>query len=131
MQNISSKSSGTVSMLVLIVLLVIFIKTLDISRSFIVSKCNNCFSVTVKSIFQDTKILLQKWLLVIILFLKAKKGIPAKQIQRNLNISYPTSWRMLHQIRKAMDSKTDQHLFTGILKWMKLTSARNLVKIKI
>lgn len=78
-------------------------------------KCRNCFSVTVKSIFHDTKIPLQKWFLAIILFLNAKKGISAKQIQRDLNISYPTAWRMLHQIRKAMSSEIDKTLFTGIL----------------
>lgn len=67
-------------------------------QKFYCGKCRNCFSVTVKSIFHDTKIPLQKWFLAIILFLNAKKGISAKQIQRYLNISYPTAWRMLHQI---------------------------------
>lgn len=77
-------------------------------------KCQKSFSVTVGTIFHDTKIPLQTWFLAIAMFMDAKKGISAKQIERNLDISYPTAWRMLHQIRKAMGS-SEQQLFTGIL----------------
>jgi transposase-like protein len=38
----------------------------------------------------------------------AKKGISAKQLERNLGIHYETSWAMYHKIRKLMDEDTGE-----------------------
>ena len=67
--------------------------------------CNNCksgFSVTVNTIFHDTKVPLQKWFLAIYLMLKAKNGISAKQLQRDILVTYKTAWNMAMRIRRAM-----------------------------
>jgi transposase-like protein len=67
--------------------------------------CNNCqtgFSVTVNTIFHDTKLPLQKWFLAITLMLNAKKGISAKQLERDLRVTYKTAWYMAMRIRRAM-----------------------------
>jgi len=67
--------------------------------------CNNCktgFSVTVNTIFHNTKVPLQKWFLAISLILNAKKGISAKQLQRDLKVTYKTAWYMAMRIRRAM-----------------------------
>src|SRR5262250_2828064 len=50
-------------------------------------KCAGCrqpFTVTVKSIFEDSKIPLNKWLLAIHLMCSSKKGMSALQLQREL-----------------------------------------------
>lgn len=66
--------------------------------------CNNCnttFSVTVQTIFHKTKCDLQKWFLAISLTLNAKKGISARQLARDIEVTKDTAWYMLMRIRKA------------------------------
>lgn len=78
--------------------------------------CNGCrksFSVTVNTIVHDTRLPLQKWFLAIALILNAKKGISAKQLQRDLKVTYKTAWSMGHRIRKAM--KSNESLLSGIV----------------
>lgn len=66
------------------------------------NSCNTSFSVTVNTIFHDTKVPLQKWFLAITLILNAKKGISAKQLERDLKVTYKTAWYMAMRIRRAM-----------------------------
>ncbi len=66
--------------------------------------CNNCntsFSVTVGTIFHRTRLDLQKWFLAICLVLNAKKGLAARQLGRDIEVTKDTAWRMLMQIRRA------------------------------
>lgn len=79
--------------------------------------CNGCrksFSVTVNTIFHDSRLPLQKWFLAIALIINAKKGISAKQLQRDLDVTYKTAWSMGHRIRKAM-TDNESELLTGIV----------------
>ncbi len=65
--------------------------------------CRKQFSVTVGTIFEDSKISLDKWLLAFHLLCSSKKGMSALQIQRMLKLgSYKSAWHMLHRIRWAM-----------------------------
>jgi transposase len=52
--------------------------------------------------FQDTRTPLQSWFYAIYLFTTARHGVPAKELQRILAVTYKTAWRMTHQIRKHM-----------------------------
>ncbi|TGL61186.1 IS1595 family transposase [Leptospira sarikeiensis] len=83
-------------------------------RKFHCNSCNNSFSIFKSSIFKDTKVDLRKWLYVIHLVTNAKKGISACQVHREIRGSYKTSWRMVHQIRKAMGQVTTQNAFKAI-----------------
>lgn len=69
-------------------------------------ECNECryqYSVTVGTIFHDSHLPLVKWFLAIYMICSAKKGVSAKQLQRELEIgSYKTAWYMAHRIRLAM-----------------------------
>ena len=61
------------------------------------------FSVTVGTIFENTKYPLREWFRVIHLMLTSKKGISALQIHRMIGTgSYETAWSMCHRIRAAM-----------------------------
>lgn len=68
-------------------------------------KCKDClqqFSVTVGTVFEDSKVPLHKWLQAVYLMSASKKGISSKQIERMLGVSYKTAWFMTHRIREAM-----------------------------
>lgn len=72
-----------------------------------VYQCNECreqFTVTVKTVFERSKIPLTKWLAALFLLVSSKKGISAHQIHRMLGITYKTAWFMMHRLREAMRS---------------------------
>ena len=91
-------------------------------------KCAGCrqpFTVTVGTIFEDSKIPLHKWLLAIHLMCSSKKGISAHQIWRNLwgtdpetgkqLGSYRTAWFMAHRIRWALGQEPLASKLAGIV----------------
>jgi len=75
--------------------------------------CNTSFSVTVGTIFHNTKLDLQKWFLAVSLILNAKKGISARQLARDIDVNKNTAWSMGMRIRKAMLDSGD--LLRGVV----------------
>ena len=68
-------------------------------------QCNDCreqYTVTVGTVFERSKIPLNKWLLCNHLLVSSKKGISAHQIHRMLGVTYKTAWFMCHRLREAM-----------------------------
>lgn len=80
-------------------------------------KCRSCrkpFSVTVKTIFERSKIPLHKWVLATHLMCSSKKGYSAHQLHRTLGVTYKTAWFMAHRIRESMrETKHDNKLGGG------------------
>jgi len=68
--------------------------------------CANCkdkFTVTIGTVFEDSKIPLRKWLIAWYMICSSKKGISSLQLQRNLELgSYRTALFMAHRIRHAL-----------------------------
>ena len=70
-----------------------------------VYKCSDCreqFTVTVGTLFEDSKVPLHKWLQAAYLMTSSKKSISSKQLERMLGVSYKTAWSMSRRIREAM-----------------------------
>ena len=68
-------------------------------------QCNSClknFTVTVGTVFERSKISLNKWLLATFLLTSSKKGMSSHQLHRMLGVTYKTAWFMTHRIREAM-----------------------------
>ncbi len=68
-------------------------------------QCNSCagnFTVTVGTVFERSKVPLNKWMLATYLLSASKKGMSAHQIGRMLGVTYKTAWFMMHRIREAM-----------------------------
>lgn len=67
--------------------------------------CNECkgqFTVTVGTVFERSKIPLNKWMLATFLITSSKKGMSSHQLHRMLGVTYKTAWFMTHRIREAM-----------------------------
>jgi transposase len=52
--------------------------------------------------FHRSHTLLNKWFYAMYLFTTSRHGVPAKELQRQLGVTYKTAWRMGHEIRKYM-----------------------------
>ncbi len=77
--------------------------------------CKDCdyqFSVTARTIFNDSHLPLQKWFIATLLLCEARKGMSANQIKRTLGVSYKTAWYLCHRIRAAM-KEVDQPMLDG------------------
>jgi transposase-like protein len=69
--------------------------------------CKYNFTFTSGTIFHSSHLPLTKWFLAIYLICSAKKGVSAKQLQRQLEVTYKTAWYMAHRIRLAMQEDSD------------------------
>ena len=70
-----------------------------------VIQCNDCgdqYTVTVGTVFERSKVPLNKWLLANHLLCASKKGMSGHQFARMLGVTYKTAWFMMHRIREAM-----------------------------
>jgi hypothetical protein len=54
------------------------------------------------TIFQASKLSLQKWFIAIYLIVDAKKGVSSLQLSRHLNVNKDTAWYLQKRIRQAM-----------------------------
>src|SRR4051812_19048419 len=76
-------------------------------------ECREQFTVTVKTVFERSKIPLTKWLAALFLMTASKKGISAHQVHRMLGVSYKSTWFMMHRLREAMRQGGLETLGTG------------------
>lgn len=53
--------------------------------------------------FESSRTSLQLWFYAIYLFTTTRSGVSAKELQRQLGVTYKCAWRMGHEIRKHMD----------------------------
>lgn len=67
--------------------------------------CKRQFSVTKGTIFEDSKIPLRTWIMVMYRMCSSKKGVSAHQIHREFGVTYESAWFMCHRIRWAMREK--------------------------
>lgn len=52
--------------------------------------------------FARTRTPLTTWFHVMFLFCSSRNGVSAKEVQRQIGVTYKTAWRMCHEIRKYM-----------------------------
>lgn len=63
--------------------------------------------------FERTHTSLQKWFYAMYLFTSSRHGVSAKELQRQLGVTYKTAWRMGHEIRKYMGDVDGDPKMTG------------------
>ena len=67
-------------------------------------RCRDCrkyYSLKTGTLMEDSKLPLRVWGWAIYLELTSLKGVSAMKLHRDLAISYPTAWHLLHRIRDA------------------------------
>lgn len=64
--------------------------------------CSHQISPMSGTPFEKSSTPLVKWFYAIYLFTTSRHGVPAKELQRQLSVTYKTAWRMGHEIRKYM-----------------------------
>jgi len=80
------------------------------NRGYKCAKCHKKFSVTVGTVFENSKIKLNIWFAAIYLCTAHKKGISSLQLHRDLGVTQKTAWFMLHRIREIMKIKAPEML---------------------
>jgi len=76
-------------------------------------KCKNTgkyFNVKTATLFDNTKIQLQKWFLGIYIVTSHKKGISSIQLSKDIGITQKSAWFMLQRIRKCFNIEDDSKL---------------------
>jgi transposase-like protein len=66
------------------------------------TQCREQFTVTVGTLYERSKIPLNKWLAATHLMMASKKGVSALQIGRMLGLSKKTAWFLCHRIRESL-----------------------------
>jgi transposase-like protein len=80
------------------------------------SDCKKPFTVTIGTVFEDSKIPLRKWLIAWYMICSSKKGISSLQLQRILELgSYRTALFMAHRIRHALKENGYPDKLDGII----------------
>jgi transposase-like protein len=72
------------------------------------AKCQ--FSVKVGTIFEDSPIKLDKWLMAMWMIANCKNGVSSHEIARSLGITQKSAWFLLHRIRLAMKDEPEKKL---------------------
>jgi transposase-like protein len=76
-------------------------------------KCRGCkkqFSVKVGTIFADSPLGLDKWMVAMWMLANCKNGVSSYEISRTIGITQKSAWHMMHRIRKAMMDTTGDKL---------------------
>ena len=71
-------------------------------RGYVCQHCGHHLHPTAGTFMHRTRLPLHKWFYAMFMFSTSRHGVPAKELERQLDISYPTAWRMAHEIRKHM-----------------------------
>lgn len=68
--------------------------------------CKKQFTVKVGTIFEDSALGMDKWMIAVWMVCNCKNGISSYEVGRALGITQKSAWFMLHRIRLAMQTKS-------------------------
>ena len=84
-------------------------------RAFVCQNCKYQLHPTVGTPMHRTHLPLHKWFYAMYLFTASRHGVSAAELQRQLDISYKSAWRMGHEIRKFMAAVDGDGTLDGIV----------------
>jgi len=82
-------------------------------RAYSCQFCGHHIHPTVGTPFEGSSTPLQLWFYAIYLFTVTRSGMSAKQLQRQLGVTYKCAWRMGHKIREHMANVDGDDILSG------------------
>jgi transposase-like protein len=79
-------------------------------QSWTCSTCGHHIHPTAGTIFHKSSTALQLWFFAIYIMTSTRCGVSAKQLERELGVTYKTAWRMFHLIRTQLMTQDDDML---------------------
>ena len=76
-------------------------------KRFVCQWCGHQVFPTAGTIFDHSSTPLTKWFYAIYLMSQTRTGVSAKQLERELGVTYKTAWRMFKMIRSVLDEGGD------------------------
>src|SRR6266404_3326244 len=64
--------------------------------------CKKQFTVKVGTIFEDSPLGMDKWMIAVWLIVTCKNGISSYEVAKAIGITQKSAWHMMHRIRAAM-----------------------------
>jgi transposase-like protein/predicted RNA-binding Zn-ribbon protein involved in translation (DUF1610 family) len=77
-------------------------------RAYACQWCGHHLHPTAGTLFEDSRTPLRLWFYAFYLFTTSRHGVPAKELERQLGVTYKTAWRMADLIRKHMAQIDDE-----------------------
>lgn len=84
-------------------------------KAFSCGGCGHHIHPMVGTIFENSSTSLQLWFYAIYLFTTTRSGVSAKELERQLGVTYKTAWRMGHKIREYMSDIDGNNKLTGVI----------------
>jgi transposase len=82
-------------------------------RCYECERCGYQVYPTAGTPFEKTRTSLRDWFFVMFLFTASRNGVAAKEVQRQIGVTYKTAWRMCREIRKYMGYVDGDHTIGG------------------
>ncbi|OGO05196.1 MAG: hypothetical protein A2Y60_00120 [Chloroflexi bacterium RBG_13_54_9] len=79
-------------------------------QSWTCQACGHHLHPTAGTIFHKSSTSLHLWFYAMYLMTSTRCGISAKQLERELGVTYKTAWRMAKEIRQTLMAQTDEQL---------------------
>ncbi len=77
-------------------------------RAYACQECGHHVYPAAGTIFHKSRTNLTKWFFAMYLMTSTRHGVAAKEVQRQLGVTYKCAWRMCHELRKLMASADDK-----------------------
>jgi transposase-like protein len=78
-------------------------------------KCTHQMKLISGTVFENSKLELEKWYWAAFLMISSKAGISAKELQSQIGVTYKTAWYVLRRLREVMLISNDKYKLGGIV----------------
>ena len=82
-------------------------------KAYACQECGHHIYPCAGTIFHKSSTTLTKWFFAMYLMTSTRHGVAAKELERQLGVTYKTAWRMAHQLRKLMAAADDRSPLSG------------------